>query len=327
MKSFNPSGITLHQIQIFLTAAEELNFSRAAVKLNVTQPYVSNIISRLEETLEMRLFVRLLRGVTLTSAGQSLYDGWHDTYDRISAAVDNASLVREDAENTLTVADDIVLDKNKYLYPILSLFKTRFSHINLNVQQAAAVHTAHVLKTLSADVGFAPFGEFPRFDDKPFKWKILARCNTCFDVPPSMPVYDKNELTMSDLDGLPIVLQAYEEDSNYNRAVLQLFQDNGITPLIRSYDSRDSILFMRNISDILVLCNSFVQPPERPDIRRIPIRGTTDGLIIAWNECNPKKIVKNFIDIAVEYFTDANTKPDRVKHTDRSGGRNNRRFP
>ena len=61
-----------HQMNIFLTAAENLNFTAAARQLHMTQPSVSQHIQALEQHFRTPLFVRKGRKMVLTDAGEAL---------------------------------------------------------------------------------------------------------------------------------------------------------------------------------------------------------------------------------------------------------------
>src|SRR5690625_670816 len=63
--------MNLQQIRAFIALAEELHFTRAAERLEISQPQFSQLIRRLEEHLEVTLVERTTRRVVLTAAGQA----------------------------------------------------------------------------------------------------------------------------------------------------------------------------------------------------------------------------------------------------------------
>ncbi|MFD8162029.1 LysR family transcriptional regulator [Streptomyces malaysiensis] len=78
------------ELEYFIAVADELHFSRAAVRLSIAQPALSKAIRRIETRLGVPLFVRSSRHVELTPAGEALWEHGRHALNAVSAAVRNA---------------------------------------------------------------------------------------------------------------------------------------------------------------------------------------------------------------------------------------------
>ncbi|MEU8341152.1 DNA-binding transcriptional regulator, LysR family [Actinomadura meyerae] len=79
-----------HEIESFLTLAEELHFGRTAGRLRVSTARISQTIAKLERRTGVALFDRTSRRVELTPAGRRLYDELRPAWDRVTAAFEEA---------------------------------------------------------------------------------------------------------------------------------------------------------------------------------------------------------------------------------------------
>lgn len=96
----------LYQLRTFLTVAETGHLTRAAEKLFTSQPAVSAQIRSLEEELQVKLFERTPRGMTLTPAGRTLCE-------HARRVIEAAKNFRHSAESLRgTVSGELVLGLN-----------------------------------------------------------------------------------------------------------------------------------------------------------------------------------------------------------------------
>lgn len=82
--------MNIRQMQIFRALCEELNFTKTAARLNMTQPAVSHVVAELERETGTPLFDRIGRRIYLTAAGKLLLEKITrllELYDDISAGL------------------------------------------------------------------------------------------------------------------------------------------------------------------------------------------------------------------------------------------------
>src|SRR5437762_12238001 len=94
----------LRHLRYLVAVAEELNFGRAAIRLRISQPPVSQQIRQLEEELGVRLFDRTKRHVKLTEAGKRILVDAQQILSQVDHFVTVGSRVREGAIGRLAGA-------------------------------------------------------------------------------------------------------------------------------------------------------------------------------------------------------------------------------
>src|SRR5246127_4298587 len=95
--------IELRHLRYFLAVAETLHFSKAAQRLGMAQPPLSQQIKRLEARVGHRLFDRTTRGVKLTLAGQLLAERARTTIDKVQDDLAQVRRMGRGEAGTLTV--------------------------------------------------------------------------------------------------------------------------------------------------------------------------------------------------------------------------------
>ena len=95
--------IEIRHLRYFIAVAEELHFGRAALRLHLAQPPLSQQIRKLEDLLGHALFVRTSRAVKLTSAGEVLLDRARNTLKKVSEDVEDVRSVGRGEVGSLKV--------------------------------------------------------------------------------------------------------------------------------------------------------------------------------------------------------------------------------
>ncbi len=123
----------IKHLDTFLAAAEELNFTKAARRLHLSQPPLSMRIRELEDELRVTLFRRSTRKVALTPAGQVFYEKVREIRIAIDAAVEACRDVERGVSGQLRIAytamgSDVVLPR------LIRAFRTMCPEIDLKLQ-------------------------------------------------------------------------------------------------------------------------------------------------------------------------------------------------
>lgn len=87
----------------FITVAREGSFTRAAARLGVTQPALSQAITGLENRMKIRLLTRTTRSVSLTSAGERLLLTIGTLFDEIETELDMLTELRDKPAGTVRI--------------------------------------------------------------------------------------------------------------------------------------------------------------------------------------------------------------------------------
>lgn len=123
--------VDLRQLTYFVTVANELSFTRAAKRLRVSAPAVSQQVKSLERRVGVQLLVRDTRHVALTAAGRSFAESCQRLLEDADLAVLNARQVAGVVEGRIVVA--AVHDSESSFEPFLSDFHAAHPHVHVEI--------------------------------------------------------------------------------------------------------------------------------------------------------------------------------------------------
>ncbi|QHG65070.1 LysR substrate-binding domain-containing protein [Pseudomonas putida] len=137
----------------FIAVAEELHFHKAALRLHMAQPPLSQAISRLEEKLGFSLFLRNKRAVKLTTAGVAFLETAYRTLKELEQGIEYARNVSQGISGKLTITA-ISIAYYASLLTTLKQFRETYPNVRLTIREMPSASQAKALLAGEADVGF-----------------------------------------------------------------------------------------------------------------------------------------------------------------------------
>lgn len=215
----------LNDIRYAIAVAECKSFSKAASKLFITQPALSQSIKRFENELGVRLFVRELNNVYPTEAGKLLINKGR----QIIALVDELSvnLKLYGSPNTLRIGISTFYSKY-YLPKIVPVFKERHPDIAVSITEDISIKLEYMLADNQLDLCMVPFP----LSNESFSYTILKNEEIYLALPQNHS-YNINRTTAD-----PVNLLDFEHDKwiflnksqRFTVMGYALFESAGFTP-------------------------------------------------------------------------------------------------
>ena len=144
----------LRHLKYFVVLAEELNFTKAAARLRISQPPLTAQIHTLEEELDLRLFTRTKHKVELTRAGHIFLAEARLTLSQAQRTRKLASQLASGSIGEVRVGFTLSAALNPAVPRILFNFRTENPTINLALQEMLTARQLECLSGNQLDVGF-----------------------------------------------------------------------------------------------------------------------------------------------------------------------------
>ncbi len=193
--------VKLHQLRYFVAVADELHFRRAAERLHMSQPPLSEAIRELEAVVGTALFVRSRRRVALTPAGEALSRDARALLAGLDQALDTAARIGAGQSGQLRLSF-----VGSALYGIVPDLVRTFSverpDIVLRLQERSTTDQIAALVAGELDVGFV---RSPAVTDE-LSVETILREATIAALPAGHPLSLLKRVPIARLAGLPFIL-------------------------------------------------------------------------------------------------------------------------
>jgi DNA-binding transcriptional LysR family regulator len=221
----------LRQLRYFVAVAEELHFRRAAARLHISQPPLSQQIAALEDELGVRLLERTRRRVEMTPAGEAFLRDARATLAELDVAVSTARAIDAGQEGVLRVG--FVGSALLSIVPsTVQRFRRTRPGIEIELRERSTVEQLRAVSTGLVDVGLV---RPPIETDESLHTEVVMRERTVAAIPEGHPLARLRRVPLRRLATQPLVLFPRRQAPGYHDLLIGRLAATGSTPQIAQY--------------------------------------------------------------------------------------------
>lgn len=292
-------NLELRQLRYFVTVAEELHFGKAALRLHMTQPPLSQTIQALEELLGAALFERNRRGVTLTAAGAALLP---EARRMLAQSLELPQLVQRAAAGEVGRLSLAFVSSADYsvLPPFLRAYRAAYPQVQINLQEATSDLQLDDLLHGRIDAGLL----IPPLPDKSraeLDYLPVLNEPLILAAPAGLDALKTpGPVALADLPPLPLIIFPRAIAPALYDAVLSVFGAAGITPEIgQQAIQMQTIVSLVSAGMGLALVPQSVSNLMRPGVEYRSLRDPTPLVEtgLAWRREHVTPVLQGFLDL------------------------------
>ncbi|KWE71260.1 LysR family transcriptional regulator [Burkholderia ubonensis] len=291
----------LRQWRYFVTVAEERHFGRAAARLSMTQPPLSQAIRALEDLLGVALFVRTKRSVALTAVGAALLPDVRKLLEAADALPPRAQSLARGETGSLALAFVSTADYG-LLPSLLRAFGARYPQVRLQLEEATSDVQIEELAAGRIDAGLiippVPPRHAAELSYLPVVREPLVLAMPAAAAPADAP--DDAPVRLADVAALPLVIFPRRLAPGFYDIITGCYGAAGATPRI----GQEAIQMQTIVSLVSAGMGVALVPQSLRNLRRTgvvyrPLAGgapvVETGLV--WRTGDVSPVLAGFIDI------------------------------
>jgi DNA-binding transcriptional LysR family regulator len=294
------ANIELRYLQYFLAVAAELNFGRAAERLNIAQPPLSRQIRRLESELGVELFYRTKRRVELTEAGKVFLEEARKILSQVEKSVQVAQRASRGEIGRLVVGFE---GSSAYdVVPLsLKVYRERFPEVELVVYGMTTAEQVQALHQAQIGVGFIvpPL----KGKDKELVVETVLREPLVLALPETHPLVTQPRVRVRSLANEFFVIAQRDSGCGLYDQVIALCQRAGFSPrVVQEVNEMQVMLGFVAAGLGIALLSASVKHFQRPGVVYRELQPSTPEVALAmiWRRDDPSAVLQAFLRVVRE---------------------------
>ncbi len=218
----------IKQLWMYLAVAEELHFGRAASRLGMSQPPLTEQIKILEHTLKIKLFERSRRGTQLTPAGLALLPAVQSFIHQVETLENTVHEIIDGKTGILQIGA-ITASMLETIPPLLDMFASHYPEITVYVKEIDSSEAIHALQTGELDIAFVRLDEVTTAG---IETKILNEDVLGVALPLDHKLNNSSHVSISELKAEKFVMSSRRVSPVYFDMLVSICRKHGFSPLI-----------------------------------------------------------------------------------------------
>lgn len=207
--------------KVFCQVGKSKSFSKASKELYMTQPAVSQAIMQLEGELDIRLFNRTSKGVTLTNEGSLLYEYVNSAINLINVGEEKILEFKDLTIGELKIGVGDTISKY-FLLPYLEEFHNRYPNLKFNIINGTTLELCALIKSGEIDIAIC---NLP-IDDPSLEFITCGEVRDIFVCGEKYKDLTKKKISLEEMVKYPLIF--LEPNSNSRKYVENFMLSNGI---------------------------------------------------------------------------------------------------
>ncbi|WP_448268428.1 LysR family transcriptional regulator [Nostoc sp. DSM 114159] len=285
----------LRHLRYFVILAEELHFGRAAERLHIAQPPLSQQIRQLEGELGFELFHRTKRNVQLTEAGQVFLCEVQQIFRQLQQAIQVGRQTSRGEIGQLVVG--FVSSATYNILPtILRSFRSCVPGVSLELHELTTDQQLEWLREGRIDVGFVR----PPVDENRFSWEIIFQESLMVALPEAHLLANESDVCLTSLANEPFILFPRILAPGLYDLIISLCQQAGFSPNV----AQEAIQMQTIVSLVAAEMGVAIVPASLQNMQRTGIvyksvqESTSKvGIAMIWRKNETSPTVQKLVEI------------------------------
>ena len=284
----------LRHLRYFVTLAEELHFGRAADRLHIAQPPLSQQIRQLELELGFQLFHRTKRTVRLTDAGQVFLAEVQQILNHLDRAIQTGRQTSRGEIGQLVIGFVSSAAYN-VLPKLLALFRADAPEVTIALHELTTDQQLHWLREGRIDIGVLR----PPVEDAIFDTATIFRESLVLALPENHPLTQHPLISLRSLSQEPFIVFPRSFAPTLYDTIISLCQQAGFSPTV----VQEAIQMQTIVSLVAANLGIAIVPASLQHLQRTGVvyKAMEEPVpeietMLAWRRSAPSMTVQRFLD-------------------------------